>query len=185
MSYLWLFLLLVLVIAGWLMTVFSMPGNWVIVLTAALFAWLVPANEASGIGMSWTAVLILLVLAIVGEVHRILCRGVRMTRGGEQTAGGGAGHLRLGGRGPDRSVRKGTAHSRGRLGGGRHPIRQLRRLVERHVGRMAGKVGHLAQALEVGQGAFWGRLLGALAKTTVASVMAAVAVVAAIFFKSF
>ena len=56
------------------------------------------------------------------------------------------------------------------------------------VGAMLGewwKGRDLAQALEVGQGAFWGRLLGALAKTTVASVMAALAVVAAIFFKSF
>ncbi len=67
----WLYYLLALVLiaAGvfcWLANLLSLPGNWVLLLAAALFAWLVPI--ADGRGVSWTTVWILLALAILGEI---------------------------------------------------------------------------------------------------------------------
>ncbi|MEX2316882.1 MAG: DUF456 domain-containing protein [Pirellulales bacterium] len=62
-------LLLVLACGGaWLTTLVTMPGNWIVVGLAALFAWLLPAGEDGGRGMSWTAVLYLLALAVLGEI---------------------------------------------------------------------------------------------------------------------
>jgi uncharacterized protein YqgC (DUF456 family) len=67
----WLYYLLALVLiaAGffcWLANLLSLPGNWVLLLAAALFAWLVPIGN--GRGVSWTTVWILLALAILGEI---------------------------------------------------------------------------------------------------------------------
>jgi uncharacterized protein YqgC (DUF456 family) len=183
MSFVWLMLLIVLVIAGWLLTLFSMPGNWVIVVSAALFAWLVPADGTSGIGMSWTAVAALLILAIIGEVIEFLAGAMGASRAGGSKRG---------------AVLAIVGSMIGALIGAfvGLPIPVVGSVVAAIlfascgalVGAMLGewwKGRDLAQALEVGQGAFWGRMLGALAKTTVASVMAAVAIVAAVFFKSF
>jgi hypothetical protein len=39
----------------------------------------------------------------------------------------------------------------------------------------------LGETWKVGQAAFWGRLLGTITKTTIASAMAAIAAVAALF----
>jgi uncharacterized protein YqgC (DUF456 family) len=52
--------------AGWLATLLTLPGNWVVVLFAALFAWLYP--EEAGRGISWHTVGWLVALAAVGEV---------------------------------------------------------------------------------------------------------------------
>jgi uncharacterized protein YqgC (DUF456 family) len=52
--------------AGWLATLLTLPGNWLIVLFAALFAWLFP--EEAGRGISWYVVGWLAALATVGEV---------------------------------------------------------------------------------------------------------------------
>ena len=50
----------------WLSHLFSLPGNWILLGLAALFAWLAP--HASGRGIGWTTVGILAGLAILGEV---------------------------------------------------------------------------------------------------------------------
>jgi uncharacterized protein YqgC (DUF456 family) len=67
----WLYytLALALIAAGfvcWLTNLFSLPGNWILLLLTALFAWLVPAEGSRG--ATWTTVWILLTLAVVGEV---------------------------------------------------------------------------------------------------------------------
>jgi uncharacterized protein len=183
MSFVWLLLFVILVIAGWLLTLFSLPGNWIIVLSSALFAWLVPANDESGIGMSWIAVLILVILAVVGEVIEFTAGALGASRAGGSKRG---------------AVLAIFGSVIGALIGAfvGLPIPVVGSVVAAIlfagcgalVGAMLGewwKGRDLAQALEVGQGAFWGRLLGALAKTTVASIMAVVAIVAAAFFKSF
>jgi uncharacterized protein len=64
--YLWALLLVVACFGAWATTLFTVPGNWLIAGFAALFAWLLPA-EATG-GVTWTAVAVLVGLAIVGEV---------------------------------------------------------------------------------------------------------------------
>jgi len=63
--YLWAVLLIAASCIAWLTTLVTLPGNWFIVGLAALFAWLIPAD--SGRGVSWTAVLVLLGIAILGE----------------------------------------------------------------------------------------------------------------------
>jgi uncharacterized protein YqgC (DUF456 family) len=64
-------LLLLANIACWLATLFMLPGNWGIVVLAALFALLLPEQE-NGLGMSWWAVGGLAVLAGVGEVLELV-----------------------------------------------------------------------------------------------------------------
>lgn len=67
----WLYYTLaVLLICGggicWLTNLFSLPGNWILLGMAAIFAWLAP--EATGRGIGWTTVGILAGLATIGEV---------------------------------------------------------------------------------------------------------------------
>jgi uncharacterized protein YqgC (DUF456 family) len=64
--YLWALLLVVGCLVAWLLNLITLPGNWVIVAAAALFAWLVPIDE--GRGISWYVVIALAVLASIGEV---------------------------------------------------------------------------------------------------------------------
>lgn len=183
MSYFLLLLLIALVLVGWILTLFSLPGNWVIVASAALFAWLVPADGEGWIGMSWTAVLALAGLAILGEIVEFAAGALGASRAGGSKRG---------------AVLAMFGSMVGALIGGfvGLPIpvvgSVLAAILFAGCGALAGamlgewwKGRDLAKALEVGQGAFWGRLVGTLAKTTVATVMAAVAIVAAIFFKSF
>jgi uncharacterized protein YqgC (DUF456 family) len=63
---LWAVLLVVASCVAWLLTLFTLPGNWLIVAIAALFAWLLPAE--AGRGVTWTTVAGMVVLAIVGEI---------------------------------------------------------------------------------------------------------------------
>ena len=64
--YLWALLLVVCSVVAWLLNLVTLPGNWVIVGGAALFAWLLP--EEGGRGVAWPTVIALLVLAVIGEV---------------------------------------------------------------------------------------------------------------------
>jgi uncharacterized protein YqgC (DUF456 family) len=51
---------------GWLLNLVALPGNWIIVGAAALFAWLLPIEN--GRGVSWKIVIALAALAVLGEV---------------------------------------------------------------------------------------------------------------------
>lgn len=67
----WLYytLALLLICGGgicWLTNLFSLPGNWILLGMAALFAWL--ASETGDHGISWTTVGIMAGLAMLGEV---------------------------------------------------------------------------------------------------------------------
>jgi len=64
--YLWALLLVATCCVVWLLNLVALPGNWLIVGGAALFAWLMPENAVGG--MTWTTVAVLLGLAIVGEL---------------------------------------------------------------------------------------------------------------------
>jgi uncharacterized protein YqgC (DUF456 family) len=64
--YLWALLLVVCSVVAWLLNLVTLPGNWMIVGGAALFAWLLPEN--AGRGISWNIVIVLAVLAAIGEV---------------------------------------------------------------------------------------------------------------------
>lgn len=51
---------------AWFLTVLQLPGNWLIVLLAALAAWLMP--EETRFSVSWLTVGIVFGLAVIGEV---------------------------------------------------------------------------------------------------------------------
>jgi hypothetical protein len=55
---------------AWLLNLFAMPGNWIVLGGAALFAWLLP--EEPGRGVTWTAVFVLIGLAVLGEAIEFL-----------------------------------------------------------------------------------------------------------------
>lgn len=59
-------LLVVVCVAAWLLTLLTLPGNWIVVGLAAGFAWLFPAEL--GRGIEWRTVIIAAVLAGVGEL---------------------------------------------------------------------------------------------------------------------
>jgi hypothetical protein len=64
--YFWALLLVVVCSIAWLLSLVALPGNWLIVAAAALFAWFFP--EQIGRGMMLYTVVVLAGLAILGEV---------------------------------------------------------------------------------------------------------------------
>ena len=68
--YLWAALFVVASACAWLLNLVTLPGNWLVVLGSALFAWLLP--EDAGRGLAWASVFVLLGLAILGEVVEFL-----------------------------------------------------------------------------------------------------------------
>ena len=63
--YIWSCLLVVVCLCAWGANFVTLPGNWLMVLAAALFAWL--ASDPSGLGLQWTTVGATLLLAIIAE----------------------------------------------------------------------------------------------------------------------
>ena len=63
----WGIALVLAAIACWFANVFTLPGNWVIVGLAALFAYLLPPQEY-GRGFGWITVGVLVLIAVLGEV---------------------------------------------------------------------------------------------------------------------
>lgn len=66
MYYFWVSLLILGMSIGWLSTLFTIPGNWIIVGLAALFVWLIPPEN--GGGLTWFYVGVAAVLALIGEI---------------------------------------------------------------------------------------------------------------------
>lgn len=167
-------LLLAAVAVGWVLTLVAMPGNWLMVGAAALYAWLGP--QTGVIQLHWQTVIAMVVLAVLSEIAEFLAGMVGARRaGGSQRAalysligslvgaiGGATAGLPI----PVVGSAVGAV-----LGGA--------------VGAFAGAVyaehslGQTAdQSMKVGQAAFWGRLLGTGAKALVGSLIAVMAVVA-------
>jgi uncharacterized protein YqgC (DUF456 family) len=65
--YLWALLLVAACGLAWLLSLVALPGNWVVLGLAALFAWLFPQDEV-GRGMTWMTVAVLAALAVLGEL---------------------------------------------------------------------------------------------------------------------
>jgi uncharacterized protein YqgC (DUF456 family) len=64
--YTWAIALVIACGLAWLTTLVAFPGNWIILVLSALFAWLVSHDSARGI--TWTTVAVLAGLAVLGEV---------------------------------------------------------------------------------------------------------------------
>jgi len=174
MALLFALLFVLLLIACWLLTVLGLPGNWVAVVLAAVYAWLVPAE--SSVAFGWKTVLILLLLAALGEIV--------------ESGAGAIGASRAGG-----SKRGATLALVGSILGGivgvlvGVPIPVVGSLVAAvlfaGLGAMAGAaLGEMWLGRDfdttwrIAKLAFWGRLAGTLGKIILGAMMIAVAIAA-------
>ncbi len=170
MSFLWAILLMVILLIAWVLTLLGMPGNWVMVVAVALFVLLVPEQSAVAIG--WGVVVALLLLAALGELLEFLAGAIGVTKAGGSKRGAVLALL-------------------GSLAGGiiglfvGVPIPFVGSIVAvvlfAGLGALAGAVlgeqwrgRSLDQSWQIGKAAFWGRLLGTLAKTAIGAVMVGV-----------
>jgi len=167
MSILWAVLLLLVLLAGWLMTLLGLPGNWLMVAAAALYAWLMPGDSPQDVG--WPLVAALGILALLGELLEALAGLLGAAKAGASKR---AAALSLAG-----SIVGGIA---GIFIGTPIPIvgQLVAAILLAGAGALAGAMlgetwagRPLRESWRVGRAAFWGRLLGTLAKTLVASVM--------------
>lgn len=159
------------VVVGWMLAVASLPGTWLILVTAGLYAWLTPDGSRWDISVETLGVL--LALAILGEAL--------------ETLSAAAGVKKLGG-----SRRSAVLAIIGSVIGaffftGLIPIPVVGTVVGACVGALGGAIlGELWKgrevdhALKVGNAAMWGRLVGSLVKICIASMMAATAMCSAV-----
>jgi uncharacterized protein YqgC (DUF456 family) len=173
MSILSALLLAVFAIVSWLSQLVGLPGNWMLVVAVALYAWIAPSEGRADIG--WQTVAVLIVLAIVGEIVEFIAAASGVTKAGGSRRGA---LLALVG-----SIIGGIVG----LGIGLPvPVvgSLLAALVFGGLGALAGamlgeswKGRDFDASLEVGKAAFVGRVLGTVGKLIVGSVMLVVTLV--------
>jgi uncharacterized protein YqgC (DUF456 family) len=171
LPYLWALLFVLTLAAGWVLTLVSLPGNWLMVAAAALFAFFVAADESRA-AIGWGVVVALTVLALLGELLELLASALGAARGGGSKRGA---VLAVMGAIPGAMI--------GALVGSPIPLigTLVGVIVFAGLGAMAGamlgewwKGRQLHESWHVGRGAFVGRILGSLAKVLIASIMLAV-----------
>jgi uncharacterized protein len=167
-------LLIIVALVGWFVQVLGLAGNWLILMAAAVYAWLMPGDGRLAIGIP--TLVTLLVLAIVGEIVEFVA--------------GAAGVAKVGG-----SRRSALLALVGSIVGGivgiflGLPIPLVgsvaAAILFAAAGAMAGafigeswKGRDFDASLEVGKAAFVGRVLGTLAKLIISSIMVAVTITA-------
>jgi uncharacterized protein YqgC (DUF456 family) len=170
-------LLVLALLVGWGLTLFALPGTWVMVGAAVIYALLAPATGAAAIG--WQAMVALVVLAALGELI--------------ETAAGAVGAQRAGA--SRRSVVLAIVGSiaGAMIGAGvGSPLPVIGTIVGAVLGAGIGAFGgallgetwkgrSLDHSWRVGEAAFKGRLLGTAGKLAVATAMVLVGI-AALFF---
>ncbi len=165
--YFWAFTLLAVCVLAWLTNLIGLPGNWIIVGSAALFAWLSPTDADRG--LSWTAVAVLGGLAVLGEIAEFVAGAV-----GAAKQGAGKRSVALAMIGAFAGSIVGLAIGT--------PIPFLGSFVMALLGGAAGAFfgGYLGEAwkgrphdtrIAVGRGAFTGRIWGTVAKLAVGATM--------------
>ena len=178
MIYLGVTLLVLALLSGWVLTVFCLPGNWLMVGAAAIYAWFVPADSRWDLG--WGTVAALLILALIGEALEFAASAMGASRVGGSKRGavlaiiGSMFGALLGG------LISPVAGSVIPVVGAIIAVILLASLGALG-GAMLGetwKGRDLGESWKIGQGAFWGRMLGTVAKTAIASVMVAVGILA-------
>ncbi len=172
MGVLWAILLVSVLAAGWTLNLFSLPGNWLNATAVVCYAGLLPAGR--GPSISWWLVGVVFLLALLGEALEM--------------AAGAAGAARLGG------SRRGVVLAlAGSLAGSvlgaaiGLPIPLIGSLAAIVLGAALGALGGamlgeswkgrgLDHSWQVGQAAFWGRLLGTGGKLAAGAAIVAVVV---------
>jgi len=160
--------------ACWLMTLFGLPGNWLILALACVVTWLAPAGNRLETGPVILGLLLL--LAIAGETVEFVA-GSAAAKGAGATRRGTVGAL-------------GGAFAGAILGamvGLPLPIigSAVAAVLGGAVGALVGALAlefhggrDLAASWRVGHAAFWGRLFGTLSKAALGAVMVVVAALA-------
>lgn len=174
MYYLYATLFTLLLFGCWWITALGFPGNWLIVILTALFAYALPFGAQHSIG--WQVMAFLIGLAVIGEVLEFISSASGVAKGG---------------------TKKGALYAMiGSLIGGffgaavGSPIPLIGPLIGvtllSSVGAMGGAlIGELHggqsvdKSLTIGKAAFWGRLFGSLAKIVIGLIMIALAAGAA------
>jgi len=170
MSVLWAVLLVTVLLAGWALNLFGLPGNWLNSAAVICYAWLFPAGQR--LSISWWVVGAVLLLAVLGEVL--------------EAVAGAAGAARVGG-----SRRSAVLALAGSFVGSflgaviGLPVPVIGSVVAIVLGAGLGALGgamlgeswkgrDLDQGWRVGQAAFWGRLLGTATKLVIGAAIVAV-----------
>jgi hypothetical protein len=170
-------LLILILLACLVLTLFGLPGNWLIVVITAVYACLRPAGSAAAIG--WKSVAILLVIAIAGEVVELSAATVGTAKAGGSRRGAA---LAL--------ICSIVGAIVGMFIGIPVPLvgSILGALLFAGVGALAGAMlGELwagkdwYASWQIGKAAFRGRLAGTLAKICLGGLMVAVVIVALIW----
>jgi hypothetical protein len=168
--FLWAVLLVAVGCAAWFLTLVTLPGNWLIVAAAAVFALLLP--EDAGRGITWVTVGMLVGLAIIGEIVEF---GAGAAGAAKQGASRRAIVLSI--------VGAMVGSITGLVIGAPIPI--LGPFIMAVLGGAAGAFagGYLGEAwkgrteeerMAVGRGAFAGRLWGTVGKLAVGAIMLAI-----------
>ena len=66
MGLLWAFLLILVLLVCGALTLFGLPGNWLMIVATVVYVYLVAVNSRFAIG--WEVVVALVILAVLGEV---------------------------------------------------------------------------------------------------------------------
>ncbi len=77
--------LCVVAVLGWLTQLVGLPGNWIVVVAAALYAAWFPGDER--LALSWNTVAALFVLAVLGEVIEFVAGAMGVTKAGGSRRG--------------------------------------------------------------------------------------------------
>ncbi|MCA9189334.1 MAG: DUF456 domain-containing protein [Pirellulaceae bacterium] len=164
--------LLTVLIASWILTLLGIPGNWIMIAAVVAYDVLLPTNSACHIGWLWVGALVL--LALLGEFLEFIA--------------GAAGVAKVGGTRLSACLAL-VGSMIGGIVGVIFPLGWLLPVIGQVlgvlffasagalVGAMLGEDWHgrdLNDSFRVGMAAFWGRLLGSIAKSLVGGVMVAV-----------
>jgi uncharacterized protein len=178
MSFFWALLFVAAVLLFWFTNLLGLPGNWLIVATAVVYAWLKPGSTPAAI--DWPVVGVVTGLALLGEFVEFTASAAGVKKSGGSEFGA---ILALIGSviGAIMGVFVGI------------PIPVIGSLIAALLfgglgallGAMLGEtlIGRSLEASwKTGVAAFWGRLLGTFAKAIIGAVMAGVAI-AAVFVR--
>jgi len=175
--YLWASLLILANGSAWLSNSLSLPGNWLIVALTAVFAFFYSGQPGPGVG--WGTVLVLIILAILGEVIEFL-----------------AGALLAGKRGGSRRgmMLAVLGTFLGSIGGAfiSLPVPIIGPIVGALAGGAAGAFGGAwvgeiwkgrpwAEGYDIGKAAMIGRLLGTAGKLILGAMMVVIAAIDALW----
>jgi uncharacterized protein YqgC (DUF456 family) len=162
--------LAVVAVVGWLTQLVGLPGNWIILIAAALYAWWLPVDVRVAVG--WNTVIALAALAVLGEVLEFAAGALGVSKAGGSRRGA---ILALAG-----SIVGGLV---GLVVGVPIPVvgSLAAALIFGGLGALVGalvgeswKGRDLAASLEIGKAAFVGRIAGTLGKLIVGAVMVVV-----------